>query len=432
MVDIETHRVVDLLESRELDKVTAWLKSFPNIEVVSRDGSITYHSAIDAAHPQAIQVSDRFHLLKNLTDYCSAYIKRTLPPRVPISVDNIVDESNENAILESSQSEVSDKNRKLTLAEKYNKAIVLKKQGIMQTEICITLKLDCRVYQKLMKLNKGEVKKYFSTTLENKRESVLLDKLEKVKLVQDLHKKSYSNRAIAKMTGFSKVTISRYLDKGFSPIRKESSRNQIYILQPYKAEIEEKLLKGLAAIDIESSIREKGYIGSASTFRNFCANWKKTFAKIQQNSFFTDEENAMTEFILRKHILKLLYWPLNKVRDISIIYYNLLREQYPAFADIIDLLLEFKSILREQLIDKIDPWIHSARTLEIHEVNSFVNGLERDFDAVKNAIIYQYNNGLAEGSVNKLKVIKRIMYGRCSFELLKAKILRLEKIRNIN
>lgn len=93
----------------------------------------------------------------------------------------------------------------------------------------------------------------------------------------------------------------------------------------------------------------------------------------------------MTEFILRKHILKLLYWPLNKVRDLSKTHYNLLREQYPAFADIIDLLLEFKSILREQLIDKIDPWIHSARVLDIQEVNSFVNGLNRDFDAVKNA-----------------------------------------------
>lgn len=47
-----------------------------------------------------------------------------------------------------------------------------------------------------------------------------------------------------------------------------------------------------------------------------------------------------------------------------------------------------------------------------------MNGIERDKDAVKNAIQFDYNNGLAEGSVNKLKVIKRIMYGRNSFELL--------------
>ena len=50
-------------------------------------------------------------------------------------------------------------------------------------------------------------------------------------------------------------------------------------------------------------------------------------------------------------------------------------------------------------------------------------------EAIKNAITYQYNNGLAEGSVNKIKVIKRIMYGRNSFELLKSKILLYEALR---
>ena len=53
-------------------------------------------------------------------------------------------------------------------------------------------------------------------------------------------------------------------------------------------------------------------------------------------------------------------------------------------------------------------------------------------DAVKNAIQFEFNNGLAEGSVNKLKVVKRIMYGRNSFDLLKSKLLRLELKRKIN
>ncbi len=52
--------------------------------------------------------------------------------------------------------------------------------------------------------------------------------------------------------------------------------------------------------------------------------------------------------------------------------------------------------------------------------------------AVKNEILLDYNNGLAEGSVNKLKVVKRIMYGRNSFEMLKGKLLRLELKRKIN
>ncbi|WP_407308165.1 transposase [Desulfosporosinus sp. SB140] len=64
--------------------------------------------------------------------------------------------------------------------------------------------------------------------------------------------------------------------------------------------------------------------------------------------------------------------------------------------------------------------------------NSFIKGIARDIIAVKNAIKYDYNNGLAEGSVNKLKVVKRIMYGRNSFEMLRKKLLRLEKRRKFN
>ena len=69
LVDIETRNVVDILNSREYDDVKRWLDGFPNLEIVSRDGSITYKKAISDAHENAIQISDRFHLLKNLTEY---------------------------------------------------------------------------------------------------------------------------------------------------------------------------------------------------------------------------------------------------------------------------------------------------------------------------------------------------------------------------
>ena len=62
--------------------------------------------------------------------------------------------------------------------------------------------------------------------------------------------------------------------------------------------------------------------------------------------------------------------------------------------------------------EELDSWIKSTKEYGIQEINSFINGIERDINAVKNGIKYEYNNGLAEGSVNKIKVIKRIMYGR--------------------
>lgn len=73
MVDMETHRIIDLLSSREIDDVAEWLKSYPNIKVVSRDGSISYYSAIKKADENIQQVSDRFHLLKGFTDAAKKY-----------------------------------------------------------------------------------------------------------------------------------------------------------------------------------------------------------------------------------------------------------------------------------------------------------------------------------------------------------------------
>lgn len=73
--------------------------------------------------------------------------------------------------------------------------------------------------------------------------------------------------------------------------------------------------------------------------------------------------------------------------------------------------------------EKLEKWIQETKKQKIPEIDNFLNGIERDIKAVKNGIKYDYNNGLAEGSVNKIKVVKRIMYERCSFDLLKQKVL---------
>ena len=82
MVDIDTHKIIDMIEERDLETVKTWLATYPNLSVVSRDGSVTYKNAITESHPNAIQVSDRFHILKNLTGYCKDYLKKHLDNRV--------------------------------------------------------------------------------------------------------------------------------------------------------------------------------------------------------------------------------------------------------------------------------------------------------------------------------------------------------------
>ncbi|HHL0974446.1 TPA: transposase [Bacillus cereus] len=74
------------------------------------------------------------------------------------------------------------------------------------------------------------------------------------------------------------------------------------------------------------------------------------------------------------------------------------------------LLRIFKLSFIKKRNDALQVWIEQATTLHIQPLNSFIKGIERDLTAVKNGIAYEYNNGLAERKINKLKLVKRTMY----------------------
>jgi transposase len=76
LVDMERHRVIDLLPDREAETLSAWLKQHPGVEVVSRDRSPAYAAAITEGAPGAMQVADRFHLLMNVREALEKVIYR--------------------------------------------------------------------------------------------------------------------------------------------------------------------------------------------------------------------------------------------------------------------------------------------------------------------------------------------------------------------
>ena len=101
--------------------------------------------------------------------------------------------------------------------------------------------------------------------------------------------------------------------------------------------------------------------------------------------------------------------------------------KYPLYKDILDIVGGFRISLKPKNAEALDSWMKKTLALEMPELRSFVFGLKTDIDAVKNAITQDHSNGVAEGTINKIKLIKRIIYGRCQFELLKSKCLMLSK-----
>ena len=81
---METRKIIDLIESREVEIVSEWLKKFKNIKIFNRDGSQSYARAISQSHASAVQISDYFHLVKNLCDYIKEYLMRKLPKLIEV------------------------------------------------------------------------------------------------------------------------------------------------------------------------------------------------------------------------------------------------------------------------------------------------------------------------------------------------------------
>lgn len=88
-----------------------------------------------------------------------------------------------------------------------------------------------------------------------------------------------------------------------------------------------------------------------------------------------------------------------------------------------DLVQRFRQLLAARKGEELDDWIKQVEATEGAPFKGFLHGLRRDEAAVRNAFTSSWSNGQTEGQVNRLKCIKRQMFGRAKFDLLKARVL---------
>jgi transposase len=81
---------------------------------------------------------------------------------------------------------------------------------------------------------------------------------------------------------------------------------------------------------------------------------------------------------------------------------------------------DFQSMIRSKSTERLDRWLETAKD---SLVGSFARGVEKDIDAVRNAMISPWSNGQTEGQITRLKLIKRQMYGRAKLDLLQARLI---------
>lgn len=216
------------------------------------------------------------------------------------------------------------------------------------------------------------------------------------------------------------------LEPNFDPAFGEYGVNYPSKLKPYCDTIDAMLNERKKFREIETRIREMGYCGSASTIRMYATR------KRRHNQAAMEEFRQNSEIIERKYLLKLLYNPIEKIKGFTQKQLDKVMALHPQLQSIYGLIRDFKALLAAHHAEDLEQWLESAKSLGSPDINSFVNGINRDIDAVRNAITYDYNNGLAEGSVNKIKRIKHTMCGKASFATLRTKVLLYENWRSIN
>jgi transposase len=100
-----------------------------------------------------------------------------------------------------------------------------------------------------------------------------------------------------------------------------------------------------------------------------------------------------------------------------------IRTLHPEIALAIELAQSFAMLVRQHLVDPFDAWIEDAKTSPLPSFRSFATGIRRDYGAVKAALSLPWRNEQVEGQVNRLKFLKRQMYGRAKFDLLRIRVL---------
>ncbi len=404
MVDWDTHRIIDMIPSRESFEVSVWLSTYPNITMISRDGASGYASAGAKAHPDAVQVTDRFHLLKNLAEVVARYIKNKFPSRVEIEFHTEYSEQMK-ALYDTA-------NR----AQRIRYAHSKRKEGLTVQEIAYLLHAGIRTVEDYLSIPEDQIPEDKNIVRERQYDETIKRKESEIQHVRKLFDEGMTVAEIARSTHHTPKTIKNYLNSDFSPLNGHYDLKRCGKLTPFEQDIISMRSNGLTYTKIYESIKLKGYIGSVAAIRMFM---QKERAHAKRSGL-----QAGKNYIHRITLSQLVYRKLEDVKLITRDQYEALLKQYPELAALYGILRDFHRIVFSKKAEDLEQWIEQVSHLDaVPELQSFIDGLKHDISAVKNAIMFDYNNGLAEGSVTKIKLIKRIMYGRNSFALLKAKVL---------
>jgi transposase len=362
LVNLESHRVVDLLPDRGAETSAAWMRQQLDLMVVSRDRGGAYASAAALGAPQATQCADRFHLLKNLGE----------------AVEDLLA-------------------RHLSAARKHQVEVALEEQT--------------PAWLPERKARGSHTSEALPSVYQQDREALYEQMLH-------LREQGMTQSAIAQQIGVNLRTVQRWLAAGAFP---ESTRHHyVSHLDPYLPYLFRRWAQGCHNIaQLFRELEALGYQGSYASVRdNIVRRLQFDGRKIPVDS----ASKAPALVPPRQAAFLFLRCP-EKLRAEEQEQLSKLRQIDPEVALAYDLVQQFAQMLRTRTGAHLDAWLAQVECSKLPELQSFASGVEKDKDAVRAGLTWWVNNGTVEGHVTKLKLIKRQGYGRAGFPLLRKRVL---------
>ncbi len=231
-----------------------------------------------------------------------------------------------------------------------------------------------------------------------------------------LHEQGRSIKEIACQLGISQRTVRHWFEQGVAPDTRPRRKRQSDF-DPYAPYVLKRWQDGERnGTRIFQEIAARGYPGSQRMVYRFL----KTLKKTEVNS------PAGTRCVLHSTssaaVCLFMQHPDNldegKRADLAA-----LRQAHPALETAYDLAEDFLQMLRKREGERLDTWLASVHESDLPELESFAHGVEQDKTAVQAGLTLPINNGQVEGHVTRVKLIKRMMYGKAGFALLRRRVL---------
>jgi transposase len=361
LVDLERNAVIDLLPDRQAETLAEWLRQHPGIELVARDRAGAYADGIRQGAPEAVQVSDRWHLLRNLGDAVRAVVDRhhgdllraakqlNEPMPTPLAEEAPSEPAVRTATAAQRRSQDAHARRHI----RYEEAARLQSAGISISGIAESLGVERKTIRRWLAAGRAP------TWNMPPRESILKDHLD-------------------------------YLDSRWTAGCHNVSR----------------LWRELATL---------GFSGRSGVLYK----WAETRDRTKPQVNLRPKGGSRPVVSIRQLAQQLMADP-DGLPETERNFVSHLLDQVPPVAEAISVAKRLNALLRRKAMETLTQILDAAATTPLKE---FATSLRRDVAAIQAALDLPWTTSPVEGQINRLKMLKRTMYGRAGFQLLRARVL---------